>query len=578
MSKRNMMLIVDDIDLNRELLKLIFDEFNIIEAINGEDALDKLRTFKTEISVMLLDIIMPVKDGIEVLKEMRKDNAISRIPVIITSAADELENGLKAIALGAMDYVTKPIEPAFVRLRVASVLQRRENERLQVQNEYLLMQREEELRHQKQLRYLAEYDTLTGIFNKRTFCNRVYQLLAQNKTEEHMIITFDIEGFKMINEMFGFDEGDRLLCYIAEKTKKNALPEDVLCRLDGDNFALCTAYYPERIGAIEAILDNINAGLKGYPLHFKVKIMLGCYVVNDRTLSVESMIDRALIVKRSIKGKYQMQCAFYNDTLRQELLYEQEIINQMEPALAEGQFRMYLQAQYNYATGELMGAEALVRWQHPKRGLIAPNEFIPIFERNGFILRLDEYMWEQACQCVRRWIDEENRISPLYISVNISRTDLYNENLCEFICDLVKKYEIEPQYLKLEITESAHVEDPIQLISVVEHLRKHGFIVEIDDFGSGYSSLNTLKDLQVDVLKLDMRFLDCNNTSKRGDRILYHVINMAKSLDLAIIAEGVETKEQADFLLSIGCEEMQGYYFAKPIPVKDFECLKNKLL
>ncbi|MEG2071936.1 MAG: EAL domain-containing protein [Oscillospiraceae bacterium] len=564
----DIMLVVDDDKINRTILKKIFGDFKVIEAADGGEALKMLRKYKTKISVVLLDIVMPVKDGLQVLREMRDDSVLSEIPVIITSSADENENGLKAIELGAMDYITKPIEPALVKLRVASALQKRENERLRMQNQYLLVQREEELRHQEALQHFAEHDPLTGICNRTAFYVRAQKLITENPDTEFVVVSFDVERFKMINELFGFNEGDRLLCQIAKNLRLHTKPLEVFCRMDGDNFAMCV---PSANNRVEEILDNSEKEMKEYTLSFNVKIVLGCYVVEDRSISVEAMLDRAVIAKRSIKGSYQKRCAYYDDTLRQALLQEQEIVNQMEPALKNGQFKMYLQAQYNYATGELVGTEALARWIHPQRGMIAPDVFIPIFERNGFIQRLDEYMWEQACIYIRKWIDLYKRTIPMSISVNISRMDIYNERFCDIIYGLVEKYDIPTNFLLLEITETAYVQNPKQLIGIVEELRAHGFIVEIDDFGSGYSSLNTLKDLHVDVLKLDMKFLEDENKSGRRDSILFHVINMAKSLGLSVIAEGVETKEQADFLLSIGCETMQGYYFARPIPVEDFE-------
>ncbi|MEG2622038.1 MAG: EAL domain-containing protein [Clostridia bacterium] len=567
---RETMLVVDDIAINRAVLKSLFEDFDVLEAVNGQDALITLKAFKSRIAVVLLDIVMPVMDGLDVLREMQRDRELSGIPVIITSGADEMEHGLKAISLGAMDYVTKPIEPALVKLRVASALQKRENERLRVQNQYLLVQREDELRHQKELRHLAEHDALTGLYNRGAFYRQVQQMLLERPDTRYLLIAFDVERFKMINELFGFHEGDRLLCYIAAHIRDVARPGEAFCRLDGDNFALCLVDHPTRMAEI---LTLIEREMKAYPLGFHVKIILGCYEIPDRSLSVEAMLDRALMAKRSIKGKYKKQLAYYDDELRQDLLHEQQVLSQMESALAGDQFKMYLQAQYNYATGELIGAEALVRWAHPENGLIPPSDFIPIFERNGFIQRLDAYMWDQACQTIRRWLDTGRRAVPLYVSVNLSRMDIYNEMLCDILCGLVQKYQIAPRQLKLEITESAYVQNPQQLVSVVERLRAHGFIVEIDDFGSGYSSLNTLKDLHVDTLKLDMKFLDDARRSKRSDSILYHVISMAKSLGLSVIAEGVETKAQADFLLSVGCALMQGYYFSRPLPIAQFEQL-----
>ncbi|MEG1706712.1 MAG: EAL domain-containing protein, partial [Clostridia bacterium] len=505
MKHKDTMLIVDDVQINREILKKIFDDFNILEAENGEDALSKIRRYKTDISVILLDMVMPVMNGLAVLKEIQRDDELNEIPIIMTTASDERQYELMSIGLGAVDYVTKPIEVSLVRLRVASALQRKENERLRVQNKYLIVQREEELRHQEELRFVAEHDNLTGLYNKATFCLQVRQLIDENFDKEYAIVVFDVEKFKIINDMFGFAEGDKLLCYIAQTIKKVTMAEEAYCRLDSDNFALCANNSKERL---EEILTNIDSEMKDYHLTFDIRIVIGCYIVKDKELSVGAMIDRAIMAKRTIKGKYENSIAFYDEKLRQALLREQKIVGQMKSALKSGQFKMFLQGQFNYSTGELIGAEALVRWVHPDDGIISPIDFIPIFERNGFIQKLDEYMWEQACATIRHWLDSRKRLVPLYVSVNISRMDIYNEKLCDDIYNLVKKYKIPPQYLKLEITESAYVQNPKQLIDLIENLREKGFIVEIDDFGSGYSSLNTLKDLHVDVLKLDMKFLE----------------------------------------------------------------------
>lgn len=285
------------------------------------------------------------------------------------------------------------------------------------------------------------------------------------------------------------------------------------------------------------------------------------------------MCDRALLALRSVKGSYSNKLAYYDGSLRNRLLDEQELIGSMQAAIDREEFVLYFQPQYNYDTGELVGAEALVRWNHPTRGMLSPGVFIPLFENNGFISTLDEYIWEHSCRTMRRWLDDADRLVPVSISVNISRLDIYNPNLCQTLKSLVEKYSLPPSYLKLEITESAYMETPEQLIEVVSTLQSMGFTVEMDDFGSGYSSLNTLKDVPVDVLKLDMKFLSIGDNDSRGGNILSSIIRMARWLQLPVIAEGVETKEQADYLNSIGCSFMQGYYFSKPVPDPEFEAL-----
>ena len=257
--------------------------------------------------------------------------------------------------------------------------------------------------------------------------------------------------------------------------------------------------------------------------------------------------------------------------MRSDIVKEQKLSSEMVEALENGQFEVYYQPQYDYENNSLVGAEALVRWNHPEKGMISPAVFIPMFERNGFITVLDEYVWEKACQDLRKWMDDKEKYIPISVSVNISRIDIYNPNLCKTLKNLVKKYNLNASALKLEITESAYMQSPEQLINVTKDLRANGFIVEMDDFGAGYSSLNILKDVPVDILKLDVNFLSKGEDDSKGGHILSSIIRMAHWLNIPVIAEGVETKEQADYLKSLSCVYMQGYYFSKPLPKNEFE-------
>ena len=247
------------------------------------------------------------------------------------------------------------------------------------------------------------------------------------------------------------------------------------------------------------------------------------------------------------------------------------IVRDMEFALQEGQFCIYMQPVYNLRTNRIVSAEALVRWNHPTNGTISPGKFIPVFERNGFIVRLDRFVWEEACRFLRAKKDRGDKVIP--VSVNVSRLNFYNLDLIEYLMQLVKKYELETWMLKLEVTESAYTDNPHQLMMVVRELRLHGFPVLMDDFGSGYSSLNMLKDLPVDVLKIDMGFVREIERSGRASAIIRSIVSMAQNLDMGIVVEGVETKPQVDFLGSIGCEKIQGYYFSRPLPEKEFDGL-----
>ena len=299
----------------------------------------------------------------------------------------------------------------------------------------------------------------------------------------------------------------------------------------------------------------------------------GVYRITNPTMGVSTMCDRALLALLTVKNSYNDKVARYEDDMLRGLLAEEQLERDMERGISEGQFAVYFQPQVNYDTGYIIGAEALVRWKHPQRGLIQPGEFIPLFEKNGFITRLDEYVWRRTAEYMRSWLDMDVWDTPVPVSVNISRLDIYDTGICEKIKAIVDEYGVPPELFKLEITESAYMDNPHQLISVVKDLKALGFSVEMDDFGSGYSSLNTLKDVPVDVLKLDTRFLCSGEDDARGGSILSSVIRMAHWLKLPVIAEGVETRTQADYLKSLGCFYMQGYYFGRPMPTEDFEKL-----
>ena len=292
---------------------------------------------------------------------------------------------------------------------------------------------------------------------------------------------------------------------------------------------------------------------------------------------IAELCDRALLAADRIKGQYNKFFAVYNDTLRDQLLREQVITDSMESALTEGQFTIYLQPKYSLNDDGLAGAEALVRWIHPEWGIISPGEFIPLFEKNGFITLLDQYVWEQVCVLLRDW--REKGYATLPVSVNVSRADVYQSDLPDTLLGLVQKYGVDPGDLHLEITESAYTENPSQIISTVERLRRLGFIIEMDDFGSGYSSLNMLNQMKMDILKLDMKFIQTETAKPMEQGILRFVVGLARWMNLSVVAEGVETREQLERLREIGCDYVQGYFFARPMPCREYEdLLKTQII
>lgn len=422
--------------------------------------------------------------------------------------------------------------------------------------------------------HVTDYDKLTGLLNRGAFVRAVETILQADSDSvangEYALVFFDVIRFKAINDMFGMEKGDNLLKYIADTIAKLVREDAAVSRLDSDRFAVFTH---DSGSELESLVERLLDAISRYDLPFKITCNVGIYVTTEERLSVDSMIDRAVLAQSSIKGSYTSQYNIYKESLRKDMLSEQEISGIMAEALEEKQFVLYYQPQYNHATGMLVGAEALVRWIHPERGMISPGVFIPIFEKNGFITKLDLYVFEQACAFVRKCMDEGIPIVP--VSSNFSRHDIFQPNFVGKLEELRKKYDVPTKYLRVEITESAVVGGSKHANEIVKSLHDCGYIVEMDDFGSGYSSLNVLKDIDLDIIKLDMLFLSTDSDGKRGGTILSSMVRMAKWLGMPVIAEGVETLEQADFLRSIGCEYIQGYLYSRPLPETQYLELLN---
>lgn len=426
------------------------------------------------------------------------------------------------------------------------------------------------------LSHSSDFDRLTGLLSRHAFVKAVETTVeidaAGIEAGEYALVYFDIIRFKAINDLFGMEEGDRLLKYIAEVMVQTAKEEDAVCRMDADRFVLLTH---NQGAALERLVETIVEAVAAYDLPYKITCNVGVYVTNNAALSANSMIDRAVLAQSSVKGSYTSRYNYYTESMHSDMLSEQEISGIMLTALQEKQFVVYYQPQYNHSTGMLVGAEALVRWMHPERGMISPGIFIPIFEKNGFITRLDLYVFEEVCIFLRSCMDKGLPIVP--ISSNFSRHDIFQVNFVEKLEELREKYQIPSQYLRVEITESAIMGGSQHANEIVRKLHQCGYVVEMDDFGSGYSSLNVLKDIELDIIKLDMLFMKEDSDSNRGGTILSSIVRMAKWLGMPVIAEGVEHVEQADFLKSIGCDYIQGYLYSKPLPEEQYlEILDSK--
>ncbi|WP_169579916.1 putative bifunctional diguanylate cyclase/phosphodiesterase [Ruminococcus gauvreauii] len=424
----------------------------------------------------------------------------------------------------------------------------------------------DEVREAKYTIEALEQDTLTGLLTEKAFYSRAQAVLEQHAGDKFYIIAVDIEQFKIVNDVFGTKTGDRLLmdlgiCLLGFKTDDLAL----ITRARADTYF---ALLPCSDSILQLLDQNIGNFMESYPLPMRLQAKIGIYQVDNKELSIARMCDRALMAAESVKGNYNLECTMFNDTMHEKMMLEQKIINTMVESLNSGDFYVYLQPKVEVGTGRLTGAEALVRWMHPEFGFITPADFIPVFEKNGFIYSLDLYVWRKCCEMLRNWKDMGLQVFPL--SVNVSRTDFYHENLPEILSGLIGEFDLDPEELHLEITETACARDSEQLLRVIKCLKQKGFIIEMDDFGSGYSSLNTLSELPIDVMKLDLKFLNQAEHDLRQQKVMEFVINLADSLRLQVIAEGVETEAQAAFLKKMGCRHAQGYLYGRPMPEGEF--------
>lgn len=554
MTGKNVVLIIDDAEIDRVTLKQILkNTYEVLEAESGQQALDILATEAKRVSAVVLDLVMPQMNGFEYMKIHCSEESLRKIPLIVATVEHDVLAEREALRLGAWDFINKPYDVEITLLRLANVIER------------------SQLQVSKELKYQAEYDVLTGIYNKTMFFKATRQMLDDYPNQRFVYIRMDIEKFQLVNTFFGMTEGDRLLHTIGETIREEAGKSRYATfgRIEADIFGLCMPYTDEQ--ALLKLVDAARDHFRTYELEFDIVPTFGIYIIDDASLPIREMDDRANLAAKKCKGNYIQSYEFYTEDMSDAIVKEQRIVNRMSKALAQEEFVIYLQPKYDLQTNAVSGAEVLVRWRTEKNELISPGVFIPIFERNGFIMKLDYYIWEKSCQLLAEWIAKGKE--PYPISVNISRVSLYNPKLVENICGLVEKYSIPPRLFQLELTESAYTSNPIAIREMMDRLQKAGFTILMDDFGSGYSSLNVLKDIAVDVLKIDMKFLSDTDKIGRSENILASVVRMAKWLNMPVVAEGVERKEQVSFLKSIGCEYVQGFYFAKPMPAAEYEKL-----
>ena len=424
--------------------------------------------------------------------------------------------------------------------------------------------------------YRLTHDELTHLYNREGFTAAAKKRLKNAGDRRYLLLYSNIKDFKLINQLFGLEKGNDILLNIGEMLARQVKEDDVYGRINGDHFALLMPKDRFDEKSFKKSVKEITSRMtsKSYSLHFQI----GIYEVTDSEMDITLMCDRAYMACKSIKRDNACEIAWYSDEMLVNALLEKEILSSFDFAIINRQFGMYLQPQVD-KDGDVFGAEALARWIHPDNGIIQPGVFIDVLERADLIYKLDRYVWELAAKQLSQWKGTERE--GIAISVNVSPKDLYYLDIKKEFTELVKKYDIDPKYLNIEITETAVTSDVAKCARIILDLQKSGFLVEIDDFGSGYSSLNMLKDINADVLKIDMGFLRKTENQERAKVILNYTVELAHVLGMGVVTEGVETKAQLDYLDEIGCKMFQGFYFDKPMPVEEFEAkykgLPNKM-
>ncbi|MBR5642213.1 MAG: EAL domain-containing protein [Firmicutes bacterium] len=545
---KRQILIAEDELINRELLsEMLKNEYDLIYATNGAETLEQMRANKDTLSLVLLDILMPVMSGLDVLKTVREDDELKRIPVIVTTAEKETE--IESLKLGAIDFIPKPYPSiGVIQARIVRTI---------------------ELSEDRDIIQSTERDELTGLYNREYFYRYAEQYDQYHKDKDMDAIIVDVNHFHMINERYGRAYGDEVLRTIGEHVREMVAESGgIVCRREADSFMV---YCPHREDYRE-IMDNASIRLAGGDSsENRVRLRMGVYQHCDKTIDIGRRFDHAKAAADTVKGSLARNIGFYDNDLHERELYAEQLVEDFPVAIAENQFTVYYQPKFDIRpdTPLLTSAEALVRWNHPKLGMINPGIFIPLFEDNGLIEKLDYYVHKETARQIREWKDRLHYSVP--VSVNVSRVDLYDPLLPEMLQKILVENGLTEKDMLLEVTESAYTEDSEQIIDAVDKLRELGFQIEMDDFGTGYSSLNMISHLPIDALKLDMQFI--RNAFREGGNahMIKVIIGIADYLKVPVIAEGVETEEQLHALKALGCDIVQGYFFSKPVPASEFE-------
>ncbi len=560
LNARRKIMIVDDQEINRDLLSMILeDDFDILCAENGAVALELVHAHPGMISAMLLDLMMPLMNGYQVIEAMEKDPATAHIPIIVLTSEANAE--LETLRMGAASFIPKPFnENEVIRARVARIVELAEN-RKTIQ--------------------ATEKDPLTGLYQENYFFLYAEQLLRYHPDWKMDALVLNIDRFSLLSEMYGRDFCDAVLETLGSSLRSSPLIADgIFGRIQADLLYLLVPSQKDYTPLLEALQARLSS-LRDQ-VHVRLRLGIFCLEEAAEELPPDALLSRAFARAKAAcaryKGQYHRPINRYDENIHRQEILQEKLVNDLPRALSGREFQVWLQPQYNI-TGEtpvLTGAEALIRWNHPELGMVSPGLFISHFENVGLIHGVDAFVWQEAAELLSRWRRKYETF--FTVSVNLSRVDLHEPGLERHLTGLLKEHGLTTADLHLEITESAYTEDAELIPEIVSRLRKLGFAVEMDDFGSGYSSLNMLSQMPLDVLKMDMRFVrDLKDRTSRAFRMVEIIADIARTLEVPLLAEGIETAEQAEMLRQVGCSYAQGYYYSRPLPVAEFEKLLDRL-
>lgn len=527
--------------------ELFSGKYDIIKTKIDDKCIDILKKHFSEISLIFLDASDKTKESTDFITMVKSDRIVHNIPVIVIaddSVSDEEETFLSVGAAGVIRYSSKPNA---IFLQVSNIIELKEN---------------------AENGSLSELDTLTGLYTRQAFFRHAEKIISENPDFNFIICISELDGIKLLNEKDGKQAGDSKLKAVANFMKNAGDPCLLAGRFGGDQFVALFRQDDEFEKNIS--MDDVNDVLVSSPSEGmeEIRIKFAIYENVEHDVPVSVICDRALLALQTIRGKYGKRMAKYEESLLIEHERKERIEECMREALANNQFRVYYQPKHDANTGELTGAEALIRWEHPEYGFMSPGEFIPIFEDNGFITEVDNFVWKKTCENLHKWIEKGLNVVP--ISINASKLDFLRPDFFDKLNKASNEMDVPSGLLHIEVTESLFSDQIEELVDILSKCQENGYKIELDDFGSGYSSLNTLSILPLDVVKMDMSLVKAI-TDFKSMRVFSACINLARSLGLKTVSEGVETKEQMWAIRELGGDVIQGYYYSKPLSEEDFE-------